>query len=250
MSDSTLTRSGFAEASIAAAKVWLSVEFAKYTEKPLTIFLAKSVDEFRQYGRVDVNDGDKSSLQSPFAVMSIGSIGLDTEIAGLKKNRVNNGIQTNVDRENGISYHEDMRPAIIGAGLAFVSDSMDDVFLFAETLLYSAPTITLSLANEHGFIANCSLLIDPELTIPPPDSDIGGIFRFETSLRIRTYIGHSKQMRLIKKLKVSVVDTAFATDLKNVVYDGEADPILRESFNYQDLFDKNSHVYKYNHKDL
>lgn len=248
MPDATLTRSAYVEASIAAAKAWLSVEFAMYSGKKLPIVLAKTVEEFRQFGRVDSNDGNKSPLQSPFALMSLGSIGLDGERAGFKRNRVNNGVRTGSDRERGVSYHDDLRPAILGIGLAFISDSIDDVMLFAETLLFAAPVVTLSIASEHGFIANCSLLIDGELTIPPPDSDVGSIYRFESPLRLRTFIGHSKEMRLIRKLIVNVVDgEPESNTIGSSIYNGDATTLLSTAFTYQDLFNKDSSAYKYDY---
>lgn len=250
MAEPHLTRSAYLEASIAAAQTWLSNSYAGYTGSRLKTYMARTTDEFRQIGRVDVNDGNKpNKTETPFALMAIGSIGLDPERAGFKKHRVNRGIQTGVDRQNGISYHDDMRPAVIGLGLAFITDGIDDVFLFAETLLMAAPVVTLSLSSDTGFVAHCSLLIDGEMTIPPPEDSAGNLYRFEIPLRLRTFLGHANEFRLIKRLKVGVVDSDVTSgkEVGNTIYEGDKVDLLRTTFTYQDLFNKDSDVYKYDH---
>src|SRR5690606_15580242 len=97
------------------------------------------------------------------------------------------------------------------------------------------------------------LLIEGDLTIPQPDSELGGAYRFETALNITSETGIITEQRLIRKLRVSVMDAHSSTQLSRsndapgVVFEGSADELLKTVVNYHDLFNKDSYHYKYDY---
>lgn len=238
-----LIRSAYVEASLSIVKLWMAKEYARYSGKLLPVVIAKSSDDFRQMNRIEPRDGSDVAPIETFAMMSMGSIGLDSDL-GIAKRLAGNGVQVGSDRDKGISYHSSLRPVILGYGLAFITTDINNVYMFAETMLNNAPTLAFDIVNEQGFNVKITLMIEPELTLPPPDADVGGLYRFETECKIRTYIGVDSTQRLIRRIKVSTIQSD-SPHKTNVIFDDAVNKLDEDQFTYQDLFDKQSKYYKY-----
>lgn len=246
--DVTETRrvSGVTQASVAAMLEWLSTEYAAYSGRNLTTRLVSSDGNLRQ---AQVQDKEGKKLEYPFALAQMGSVGIDTERLGLMDRTGTRGVMTNRNRTNGFAEFESMRPIRAAFGINFRTASYEDVWLFTHTLLMACPRKRLVIESDEGFRVECDVDIDPELTVPPLESgDAGSNYTYETTLVLRTYMGIVTRHRLIRNIKLSVLDGGEGQGPINerTVYSGPIQTLLeRVEYSYHDLFDPASGHNKY-----
>lgn len=234
-----LFQTAFQLAAIGMVEHWLRRSWQEEFKDAakLEVILMRSAEDMRSYR--DLTSDQKVTY--PYAALVITNIGIDEAKGGLGKRFL--PVVTGRDQKSNRVEISRQIPVRIGLGLTFRADSLDHIINLSHILHFASPRIVLRLTNDYGFLYECGLSIEPDLTIPQADMGYPSKeFRFETSLVLSAYAIRSREQGVIRNIQFTVTDSGGVSqplgsfpELKDLVVKeyGVTDIMNRESAYYK-----------------
>ena len=226
--------SAFIKYSLAAFMSWIEREFEKRSGKKLTTKTVTGPAALRQMSaqlnRPDREGSDSSTpskLSYPYLLNAIGDISIDDARNGMNK-RAYHKVVLAKDINAGTAIALDVRPVRVGVGVTFNTDNQDDLLAFVAAILMNAPSFSVIFTGDNDFNIGIEIVLDPNVSAPPINYETpGDAYQFNTVVTLRTFIGDIVTLRLIKEMKVSVINQSMREEFfvgpKEVLYSKTTD---------------------------
>lgn len=238
---SSYVKSGIFSFSITQVTAWLSHEYLKINNKPITYKFIGNKNHMRQFqASIPTDDENKPRYVNPYIMAVVASMSLDIERNALKKNRISEGLITGKDLTTATGYRENLRGVKVGLGFNFRSDSMDDVIDLAHILLMHAPKKGFVMEGDHGFTVETSISIDPDITLSESEStESGEYYSYDFTIMLNTYIGFAEEVRLIKSIRFNTLEKP-----NDPFFEGDPYFDLTQTINYTDYLNRSNPNYR------
>lgn len=226
-----------ATTAIEMVRKWLMISWQKNfgTDDALQTEVVRNTDDLRTYAE----QTNTSKIAYPFSMLLLTNIGPDPDKGAFSRKNI--PIVTGRSENSDSVTISNVVPVRIGLGLTVRTDNLGHVLNLAHILIFSAPKVQLNLRNDAGFVFQCSLNIDPELTIPSADLSFPSKeYRFDTTLYINTYLLREKVQGVIRKIKFEMVDYRGTTELGEF---DTLDTLVSRELNYTEIVDTASTRY-------
>lgn len=237
--DGLRKKSGILNFSIAQVLAWITKEWSKDNDKPLTGKMVGNRRYLRQLEATldrELAARSGTKIQYPILNSVIAEMSLDAENNGLKKNRATEGYITSRDNDSGIVTMEDLRRTRVGLGFYFKSDSMEDLVSLAHILLTNAPRVGFVMKGEEGFRVETSIEIDNSISMVETSDDAGEYYEYEFVIVLKTFIGYVTERRIIRNIVFNTLDR----DNPEIFFEGSPYVDLTQTINYTDYFNTKS----------
>lgn len=227
-----------ATTAIEMVRKWLMLSWKNNfgDDDALQTEVVRNVDDLRTYAE----QTNTSKIAYPFSMLLLTNIGPDPDKGSLSWK--NKPLVTGRSENSDSVTLSNLVPVRIGLGLTVRTDNLGHILNLAHLLIFSAPKVQLNLSNDTGFVFQCSLNIDPELTIPSADLSFPSKeYRFDSTMFINTYLLRQKVQGVIRKVKFDMVDYRGTTAL------GEfetLDELVSRELKYTDIVDSASTRYR------
>lgn len=239
----SITSATVVQSTISALTVWFEHSWLRYQESEdstkLKMGYVESVDALRSFRRVE------GEIQYPYMAAALVTIALDTERGGYNKHFLHQGITRNT-RDNTGTIRK-LRPVKVGLGVKFKTDTLSDVMRLTNIIMDNQPGPVLVLQDAEGFLYECRVFFDPEVSIPSVTSaEDGKHFDIEMVISFNSWMGSLKKVPLITKVQVDFNEGSSSHRTPVILDIANKTTELMDTFtrDYSDVFNPKSNYYR------